>query len=73
MVNGVEVTAAVPDTVTTFPDTCPWPKSSAQAGYEDHGLFGPGIGWFAPETETVAVKAVRKLAKQAGRQSPNNK
>lgn len=51
----------------------PTKKIIREGGYEDRGLFGPDLGFFAPETEKIVVQSVRKLAEQAGRQPPNNK
>lgn len=41
-----------------------------EGGYETRGLYSGGIGFFAPEAETVLVDKVRELAKQAGRPIP---
>ena len=41
-----------------------------QGGYENRGLFGPDIGWFAPEVESVVVGKVREMAIELGRELP---
>jgi hypothetical protein len=41
-----------------------------EGGYETRGLFGPDIGWFAPEAEREVVEAVCRLAVKAGRKLP---
>jgi hypothetical protein len=41
----------------------PTVKILNEGGYETRGLFGPAIGWFAPEAERAVVEAVCRLAK----------
>ena len=48
----------------------PTVKILGEGGYECRGLFGPDIGWFAPEAEKEVVRAVCRLARQAGRKLP---
>lgn len=43
----------------------PSAKVLREGGYETRGVYG--VGFFAPETETVVVDAVRRLAHQVGR------
>jgi hypothetical protein len=38
-----------------------------EGGYETRGLYHGGVGYFAPEAQTVIVEKVRALADQAGR------
>ena len=45
----------------------PTVKIQEEGGYECRGLFGPDIGWFAPEAEREVVEAVRSMALKAGR------
>ena len=45
----------------------PTVKILNEGGYETRGLFGPDIGWFAPEAEREVVEAVCRLALKAGR------
>ena len=45
----------------------PTVKILNEGGYETRGLFGPDIGWFAPEAEQKVVEAVCQLARKAGR------
>lgn len=44
-----------------------------EGGYETRGLYHGGIGYFAPEVESVLVNTVRELAAQAGRQAGGNR
>jgi hypothetical protein len=43
----------------------------AEGGYETRGLYSGAAGFFAPKAEEVVVRAVRDLAKQAGRKLPD--
>lgn len=43
----------------------PSAKVLSEGGYETRGVYG--VGFFAPEVETVVVEAVRRLANQVGR------
>ena len=45
----------------------PTAKIIGEGGYECRGLFGPDIGWFAPEAEREVIEAVRRLAGKVGR------
>ncbi|MBL9154615.1 MAG: neutral/alkaline non-lysosomal ceramidase N-terminal domain-containing protein [Verrucomicrobiales bacterium] len=38
-----------------------------EGGYETRGLYAGGIGFFAPEAETVVAGAIARLARDAGR------
>jgi neutral ceramidase len=42
----------------------------AEGGYETRGLYAGGSGFFAPAAEEVVVRAVRELARRAGRKLP---
>ena len=48
----------------------PTVKIQDEGGYECRGLFGPDIGWFAPEAEREVIEAVCRLAQKVGRKSP---
>jgi len=48
----------------------PSAKVLAEGGYETRGLYSGAAGFFAPEAEGVLIRAVRDLAKQAGRRLP---
>jgi hypothetical protein len=41
-----------------------------EGGYETRGLYSGGIGLFDPKAQEVLVEAVRKLAREAGRDIP---
>jgi hypothetical protein len=43
----------------------------AEGGYETRGLYSGSAGFFAPEAEGVVVRAVRELARKAGRKLPD--
>lgn len=45
----------------------PTAKILGESGYETRGLFGPDLGWFAPEAEQVLVDSVLRLARHVGR------
>jgi len=45
----------------------PTVKILGEGGYECRGLFGPDLGFFAPQAEKDLVEAVCRLAEQAGR------
>jgi hypothetical protein len=42
----------------------------AEGGYETRGLYSGGAGFFTPDAQDVLVRAVRDLAKKAGRKVP---
>ena len=42
----------------------PTAKILREGGYETRGLFGPDIGWFAPQAEKAVVGAVCRLVQQ---------
>jgi hypothetical protein len=42
----------------------------AEGGYETRGLYAGGPGFFDPKAEEVLVRAVRELARKAGRKLP---
>jgi len=42
----------------------------AEGGYETRGLYSGGPGFFDPKAEEVLVRAVRDLARKAGRKLP---
>jgi hypothetical protein len=42
----------------------------AEGGYETRGLYGGAAGFFDPTAEEVLVRAVRELARKAGRKVP---
>lgn len=42
----------------------------SEGGYETHGLYYTGVGYFHPDVEKVLVSKVRELAIQAGRKLP---
>ncbi len=48
----------------------PSAKVLAEGGYETRGLYAGGAGFFAPAAEEVVVRAVRELARRAGRTLP---
>jgi len=48
----------------------PTVKILGEGGYECRGLFGPDLGFFAPQAEKEVVEAACRLAEQAGRKAP---
>jgi len=48
----------------------PTVKILGEGGYECRGLFGPALGWFAPQAQKEVIQAVCRLATQAGRKLP---
>jgi hypothetical protein len=48
----------------------PTVKILEEGGYETRGLFGPDLGWFAPEAEREVIEAVSRLAREVGRKAP---
>ena len=42
-----------------------------EGGYETRGLYSGGPGFFDPKAEEVLVRAVRELARKAGRKLPD--
>ncbi len=49
----------------------PSAKVIDEGGYETRGLYAGGIGFFSAKAQDVVVKAVRELARKAGRRASN--
>ena len=48
----------------------PSARVAAEGGYETRGLYAGAPGFFDPKAEEVVVRAVRELARKAGRKLP---